>query len=550
MRVRLLIPVLLAAALLAATFAAAGTARAQSSPPGGESPYLDWTPVAPGIDYREYFLPGPVKVYVARMARSNLDLTIEAMLGTGYLTPFGLERIQNMAARYDQTINYWGDSGKPGGQPYWGTRSRVVVAINGSFIDLNTGLPDRGVIQSGWHARQFSEYESYSGFGWRLDRTPFLGLCVEYRANRNYVTLQQGDPDSQIKFQGINRARGDEELIIYTPQFGASTETDDDGVEVLVEMTRPTLILPGPAQALGIVREIRSGQGDTPIPFDHIVLSGSGLQGDKLLNYTQVGAQIGVTQEITHYDRGCGPDNDLPTWTKTYTSIGGSWPFLIDSQTWEITDPGATNRAPRTAIAYNDTYIYFVVVDGRSSVSIGMTIVELTGFVQNQLQATYAVNQDGGGSSAMVVNGRLMNLPSDPCPYNVYLPLARGGGSAPVRAEQADETNLGGCQRAVINGLAMVVVEPFTATTTFTPTQVVITTQAAAVRQGPGDNFLSIGTISSGSVGEVAAHAGGLNGVLATGEYWWKVAFMGVTGWTPESALEPYLPPEVYRKMD
>jgi exopolysaccharide biosynthesis protein len=54
-----------------------------------------------------------------------------------------------------------------------------------------------------------------------------------------------------------------------------------------------------------------------------------------------------------------------------------------------------------------------VTVDGRQpSVSLGMTFAELTGLAQ-KLNLVNALNLDGGGSTTMVVKGKIVNHPSD-----------------------------------------------------------------------------------------------------------------------------------------
>jgi hypothetical protein len=64
----------------------------------------------------------------------------------------------------------------------------------------------------------------------------------------------------------------------------------------------------------------------------------------------------------------------------------------------------------RTAVAYNDQYIFFIVVDGRDDDhSKGMTIRQLAEFSKNTLGASYGIAQDGGGSSTMVVSGQVVN---------------------------------------------------------------------------------------------------------------------------------------------
>ena len=53
-----------------------------------------------------------------------------------------------------------------------------------------------------------------------------------------------------------------------------------------------------------------------------------------------------------------------------------------------------------------------VVADGRSDDSAGFTLDEFARYFVS-LGADRAMNFDGGGSSEMVVNGRIMNDPSD-----------------------------------------------------------------------------------------------------------------------------------------
>jgi len=51
-------------------------------------------------------------------------------------------------------------------------------------------------------------------------------------------------------------------------------------------------------------------------------------------------------------------------------------------------------------------------VDGRSENSGGMTLIELAN-VMRELGAWQALNFDGGGSTTMVVDGKVVNRPSD-----------------------------------------------------------------------------------------------------------------------------------------
>lgn len=67
---------------------------------------------------------------------------------------------------------------------------------------------------------------------------------------------------------------------------------------------------------------------------------------------------------------------------------------------------------PRTAIGtIDDLHYLFVVSDGRTGESAGLSLYELAQFMQS-LGAVTAYNLDGGGSSTMYFNGRVVNNPT------------------------------------------------------------------------------------------------------------------------------------------
>ena len=67
---------------------------------------------------------------------------------------------------------------------------------------------------------------------------------------------------------------------------------------------------------------------------------------------------------------------------------------------------------PRTAIGIiNDLHYVFVVSDGRTNESEGLSLYELANFMKN-LGVKTGYNLDGGGSSSMYFNGNLINKPT------------------------------------------------------------------------------------------------------------------------------------------
>lgn len=461
-----------------------------------------WTAVGNGIEYREYTLPDPNRVFVARMSRANPACALESMIGTGKLYS-GLERVTGQADRYDDAINYVGE--------IWGQRNDVVVAINGDFWNTSTSRPTNGQIQSGWHCWRFMDWGGWGAMAYKLDGSTFMGGCIHYVASDQIVTyLANGQTQP---FDGINVPRGTNNLVVYTHHWDSNTHTDSTGVEVLVEMSRPLLILPYPNMVTGTIREIRQNQGSSYIPFDHVVLSATGSKATALLANASVGAQVGFSQLLKDYvpavdgAPGCSMSSGYD-WTKTYAAVGGNFTFLRNGYvpTPPASQGGLLYDDPRTAVAYNDDYIFFLVVDGRQpGYSIGMTAMDLANFCTTYLGATWGYNMDGGGSSAMVVNGVLKNRPSD------------------------------GSERLVANGLAMINVLPKQQSAIFRPGDGVKTIASTSLRLGPGTNFASFASLSSNASGIVQSHS--MAGVYAKGQNWWKCNFNGSVGWVQESSL-------------
>jgi exopolysaccharide biosynthesis protein len=71
-------------------------------------------------------------------------------------------------------------------------------------------------------------------------------------------------------------------------------------------------------------------------------------------------------------------------------------------------------RHPRTAVAkMKDGKFLMITVDGRQpGVSVGMSLYELADYLLS-IGAVDAMNLDGGGSTTMFLDGRVVNTPSD-----------------------------------------------------------------------------------------------------------------------------------------
>lgn len=91
-------------------------------------------------------------------------------------------------------------------------------------------------------------------------------------------------------------------------------------------------------------------------------------------------------------------------------------PALVENSSVSVNVNSEVGQAmasnPRTAVGIIDTnHFVFVVSDGRTSESSGLSLYELATFMQG-LGVKTAYNLDGGGSSTMYYNGSVINKPT------------------------------------------------------------------------------------------------------------------------------------------
>jgi hypothetical protein len=564
-------------AALVSVFLLSGAAPAR---PTSEPPDLGWEAAAPGIAWRRFDLPQPNQVWVARLERGRSNVFIESAIARGQLGPvssgYKTETVTSMADRYDDALNSWG-------APWSGT-NQVVVAINGYFFGSD-GVPWRGQIQAGGYAKRFDDHENGSGFAWKQDGGAFIGGCVAHPAEKQLITLADGRSRA---YDGLNVARGRDQVIVYTSHWGAYTPASEKRalLEVTVRLNGPLALAPASAPLRGVVTASAEGRGETPILFDEVVLSADGEARAFLAGLTP-GATVSLAQTI----RNCPTSPSQAAWEGTYASIGGSFDYLRAGEIQSFSDYGANVRNPRTAVAYNEDYVYFIVVDGRNpSQSVGMTMTELGQFSRDTLGATDGVNQDGGGSSTLVINGQVVNntyCNNIFCQGRVYIPLvaqsairyirtpytsltippwddpsvfvtptappppplpSSAATPAPPPSREALPALAQGSQRAVANALLMVVQQPRQQSRQFQGGQRVRTLEAANLRTGPGLHFPTLTTLPPAATGIILTAPSGLDGLIAGEHAWWLAEFQAASGtllgrgWISASLLAPINP--------
>ena len=205
------------------------------------------------------------------------------------------------------------------------------------------------------------------------------------------------DKAVRLRVSGFNRARGTDEIVVYTPEFHRTTLTGRGGFEATVSR--------------GKVVAAREGTGSSPIPADGFVVSASGRAMAEAARVLRRGARARLEAPLR-------TEPPLPFHPETLLG-GGPWLLHGGAPASPLEgEPYAEDflerRHPRTAIGVHaDGSILLVTVDGRQpGWSDGMTIGELTALMSG-LGCGEALNLDGGGSTAMVVRGQVVNRPSD-----------------------------------------------------------------------------------------------------------------------------------------
>ncbi|MFN6962272.1 MAG: phosphodiester glycosidase family protein [Pyrinomonadaceae bacterium] len=262
------------------------------------------------------------------------------------------------------------------------------------------------------------------------DRT---AMIVGYLKRSMYVTFGRVNAYTSILFgsrdrfdsfnlSGTNRERKRDEAVIYSPFFGPSTLTKDKGIEILLGRCRTGKLIGSFPNIKCKKIEVRNDSANSPIPADGYVISFgpdffSG--GDPMrAKFRDVIRQPDRKLQIQIRDQ-VSLDGGQYT-TDERSDITNGIPRLIRGGKIDITwKEEKTSRSfvetrhPRTAVAkLRDGKFLMITVDGRSESSGGIGLQQLAEFLL-EMGATDAINLDGGGSTTMYLNGKVVNRPSD-----------------------------------------------------------------------------------------------------------------------------------------
>ena len=281
-------------------------------------------------------------------------------------------------------------------------RVRCLLAVNGSFF-TTAGAPVGGLIGDGRPLS--SPVDARSNFSVAGDGTLRLGrllmttsLTTFYPRVPTGLLRRTAPPEERaISVNGVNVRREADRMVLYTPQFGPTTETRG-GTEITARVVSPS----GPLRTgVATVLELASARsGGSRIPGNSVVLSGSGKSASTLSalwNDVKAGRAESRATVTVALSPGVAQ------------SVAGKPVLIRDGERATRTRSRADAR---TIVGWNERGdVLLVTVDGGGPDRAGLSVIDAANLMRS-LGAVEALNLDGGGSTTFVLNGRVVNRPS------------------------------------------------------------------------------------------------------------------------------------------
>jgi hypothetical protein len=349
----------------------------------------NWQTVAPGLEHLRLWrgnyvegqpAAGPWLINLLRVDTRRVRLEVRHALDEGV----GLETVSAMAQRYGALAAVNGG----------------FFAVSGNYRGDSVGVlfANGALLSEPWPGR------TSVGFVPREGRTDVVFGALGWDNNLR-VTKPAGDtprplrPDElAVTLDGLNRERKANELILYTHDFHRTTLTDQTGYEAVLCKDK--------------IASAGAG-GSNLIPPRCAVLSASGTRAVWAAKLLRRGAKISLRPALV-------PPADEAAWRQAASIVTGGPRLLrggeidINPARERVSVEFSETWHPRTALALlNDGKILLVTVDGRQpALSAGMPL-EMLARLLLEFGAREGLNLDGGGSTTMVVQGKIVNSPSD-----------------------------------------------------------------------------------------------------------------------------------------
>jgi hypothetical protein len=339
--------------------------------------------VVPGVIYHEYIdKEVPLSIQVIEVKRHAQGIEIGAALGGKYV--LGIVPLDKIVEGLSV----------PGMEP--------VAAVNADFYMLA-----RGPFQGDPTGLCVIDDEVFSS---PVNRSVFFisDQGIPYIDRFKSEAVIKLDRNRKTGLSGINQSCPDNGIVVITPAFFNSTRPQKGSYQLIAGNLNEDL---SPNNRYTFrVQSVMKNDSVLAVSESVIALVGRG-EGAMFLKAAGIGDRIMLNLVYTPESVNYGG--------QIKHAVGGTPRLIrngkisIENKEESVRDSFVTTRHPRTAAGYNDESIFLITVDGRRpGHSVGMSLMELADFML-ELGIKEAVNLDGGGSTAMWVNGEIKNRPSD-----------------------------------------------------------------------------------------------------------------------------------------
>lgn len=350
--------------------------------------------LAPGVEVISMtgrMAAGPLQMHLVVADLTEPGVSVDALVGSTLLTPASSRWPRSQVSEMVRA-------------------SGAVAGVNSAFFDISDTMNPLGIVMRSGELLKLDLGGRTNAIGIDVDGAPYLGYW-QWAGG-----VQRPDGTEYRSLAGLNPTAPGVGLALYRAPATRTVGTTDPNMPVVELILRelPSTEVeaspwgPGNARGLrGVVEEIRQGGGPTPLREGMMILAGAGTNGEYLLDTFAVGDVVEVVYRLT----GTTEWPQLEDWQDLYAAVSGGAVLLRNGVYGEGAVTTNRERHPRTAvgISWDQSRLYVLVADGRSSASVGMTYQEMADFFR-YVGAFHALNLDGGGSTSLAVKDPTLNF--------------------------------------------------------------------------------------------------------------------------------------------
>ncbi|MFA3782207.1 phosphodiester glycosidase family protein [Melioribacteraceae bacterium 4301-Me] len=344
--------------------------------------------LTPGIFHKHIFdKKDTLSIHVVSLNLKNNSYTVVAVKGNDTL--LGRETTSSMVKRINRN-------------------HKVIAAINSDFFKIKYGgEPENNLVINGEFAKGTkitdSDYDTFDNVHYQFAITKNNKPFIERFQFEGKIITKSG---MEFKINRVNSQTDSNTITLYNHYQGYATPSNNKWKNLEIRLTK--LTTNGDTLLCKVTGNWHFG--NTKINRNNYILSTNFKMADKVNSVIHHGDTLQILLKL------------IPDLGKIFTATGG-WGRIVyngknvadSTDIFEGTFPKfSVTKHPRTGIGFSkdSTTIYLFTVDGRQESSSGVSLKQFADIMIKE-GVYQGLNLDGGGSTTMVINNKVVNKPSD-----------------------------------------------------------------------------------------------------------------------------------------